>query len=272
MFRRRRGASSRNDNLWRERGALWRRWLSMLLVVAGMGLAAGYAAQRLADPEHYPVRHIHLRGELRNLPIAELQQLLGSYLGQNFFVLDIQDLSRTLAAIPWLEQVVVTRLWPDSLEIAVRERDVFGYWGERELLDRDGKRFQPARLPLAKPWPRLVGPVGQEQVLMEMYGAASALLGRVDLRIDQLAQDERRAWRITLHNGVRLDLGREDFVERLRRFVDVYPFVLSARIAEIATVDLRYANGFTVHWRPLPGAPTDKSTEETNSSKSRLTG
>ncbi|MEZ5582421.1 MAG: hypothetical protein R3F37_06365 [Candidatus Competibacteraceae bacterium] len=39
----------------------------MAVVLAGIGLGFYSAGQRLLDPAHYPLRHIRLNGEIRNL-------------------------------------------------------------------------------------------------------------------------------------------------------------------------------------------------------------
>ncbi len=50
-------------------------------------------------------------------------------------------------------------------------------------------------------------------------------------------------------NGIEVKQGRENLMQRLRRFVDIYPRVLSERSSEVATVDLRYISGFAVRWK-----------------------
>jgi cell division septal protein FtsQ len=53
-------------------------------------------------------------------------------------------------------------------------------------------------------------------------------------------------------NGIEINLGREDFTERLQRFVDIYPRILASQSDKIAVVDLRYTNGFAVRWTNSP--------------------
>ena len=83
---------------------------------------------------------------------------------------------------------------------------------------------------------------------METFNEAQARVARVDLRIVFLEMDQRRAWRMRFDNGVEIKLGREQLLARLQRFVDIYPRVLAQRAGSIATVDMRYVNGFAVRW------------------------
>jgi cell division protein FtsQ len=246
--RRRHGASVRGPRVpgpWRITGG---RPLMAALLLAGIGFGLYSGIQKLLDPVVFPLRHIHIVGELRNLNKADLQPLVERYLGQNFFVLDIDALQAAFAANPWIEHVAVRRRWPDGLEVRFRERIAFGFWGQDEMVDVNGIRFRPGVIRESGPWPRLLGPDGQEETVIRTYREASALVDKIGLAITQLVQDERRAWWLKFANGVEVNLGREQFTQRLQRFVAIYPQVLAGRIAEIAAVDLRYSNGFAVRW------------------------
>ncbi|HXH02892.1 MAG TPA: cell division protein FtsQ/DivIB, partial [Candidatus Competibacteraceae bacterium] len=210
------------------------------------------ASEWLLDPQAFPLRQIRLKGEVHYLEADNLRELLSGYLGDNFFSLDITGVHRVLAAQPWVEHVELRRRWPDTLEVSVLERTPYGVWGEGEMVDVNGKRFRPAAIPESERWPRLHGPAGHELNLIARYAEANALVARAELRIRQLRLDERRAWWITFDNGIELSLGREAFMPRLQRFVDLYSRVLAPKAAQIAAVDLRYANGFAVRWRQLP--------------------
>ncbi|MBK8183623.1 MAG: cell division protein FtsQ/DivIB [Candidatus Competibacteraceae bacterium] len=261
--KRRRGATTLRhepvDN-WGQWKATWGpplRWLGVVLVLAAVGYGVRVGNEKLREPGAFPLRQVHIEGELRNLIEADFHAVAGRYLGQNFFVANLDDLNAALAANPWIEDVSVRRWWPDTVEIKLRERTAFGYWGEREMVDVNGVRFQPGVLRQPGPWPRLAGPDGHEKTLIKNYQEARALLDPFGLKLVRLAQDDRRAWWLTFENGLEVYMGREQFEQRLRRLAQVYPQVLAARIDQIAVVDMRYVNGFAVRWkaeRPAPAA------------------
>ena len=64
--------------------------------------------------------------------------------------------------------------------------------------------------------------------------------------------DARGAWELTLGNGARVRLGRQDVDARLERFISIASPVVAARATEVNYVDLRYSNGFSIGWN----APT----------------
>ena len=86
-------------------------------------------------------------------------------------------------------------------------------------------------------------------------------LSPLGLRIVSLGMDARRAWELTLDNGISLTLGSRDAERQMQRFVRFYPQVMAARASDIAQIDLRYSNGFAVRWRtPAAQAAAGKNT------------
>lgn len=260
---RRRGATVINrdpPDAAERRRAIWGprlRWLGVALVLVALGFGVRAGSQKLHDPEAFPLRQVRIKGELRNLAEVDLQPVAGEFLGQNFFIANLDALYAALAANPWVEEVTVRRWWPDTVEIALRERVAFGYWGaEEEMVDVNGRRFRPVTVRQTGPWPRLAGPDGHEKTLIRVYQEARALLDPVGLKLVKLTQDERRAWWLTFDNGLEVSVGRERFEERLRRLARVYPRVLAVQIDRISVVDLRYVNGFAVRWKAGPRVPT----------------
>ena len=146
--------------------------------------------------------------------------------------------------------------WPDTVEIQLRERVAFGYWGERgEMVDVNGHRFRPVAVRQSGPWPRLIGPEGREKALIKAWRDIHTRLDPVGLTLVKLVQDERRAWWLTFDSGLEVYLGHERFEERLQRLAQFYPRVLAAQADRIAVVDLRYGNGFAVRWKTAPPIP-----------------
>ena len=74
------------------------------------------------------------------------------------------------------------------------------------------------------------------------------LLDVAELSITELSLSERYAWGLKLSNGIRLQLGRTEFMDRLQRFIDVYPLLQKSKKA-VEYVDLRYDTGLAVGWK-----------------------
>jgi cell division protein FtsQ len=67
------------------------------------------------------------------------------------------------------------------------------------------------------------------------------------LPVKELFLSERFAWQLTLKNEIALNLGRQEFIDRLQRFVDIYP-LLKQQPRAVKYVDLRYDTGLAVGW------------------------
>ena len=59
------------------------------------------------------------------------------------------------------------------------------------------------------------------------------------------------SWRVQLSNGLTVEVGRHDPMQRVERFVRVYPAILAAANGRLVAVDLRYSNGFAVRWEAM---------------------
>jgi cell division protein FtsQ len=81
---------------------------------------------------------------------------------------------------------------------------------------------------------------------LEGYRAMQGLLQLSGLKIDELLLSERFAWDLKLDNGIKLRLGRSEFIDRLQRFVDLYPIL---QTKPVDYVDLRYDTGLAVGWK-----------------------
>jgi cell division protein FtsQ len=84
-----------------------------------------------------------------------------------------------------------------------------------------------------------------------MYRQMLEILQPLQLGIDSLQLDARRTWRVQLSNGLSVEVGRHDPVQRVERFVRVYPAILAAANGKLRAVDLRYSNGFAVRWEAV---------------------
>jgi cell division protein FtsQ len=124
-------------------------------------------------------------------------------------------------------------------------------WGERGFLNARAQLFEPQQPVDLAELPQLAGPAGYEQRVLQMYGRVQMLLQPLRLGVADLHLDARRTWSVQLSNGLTVEIGRNDPVERIERFVRVYPAILAAGKGALASVDLRYSNGFAVRWQQV---------------------
>lgn len=216
------------------------------LVVLAVALAWG--VMWLRDPHNMPLRSVRIEGEFRKLSSDQLQAAIATSTQGGFFSVDVDEVRRAAEALPWVASASVRRVWPDGLRLHVVEQRAAARWGGAGLLNMSGQLFEPMAETIPQHLPRLSGPEELRRRVMEQYIAITNALAPIGRRVAALSTDDRRAWRLTLDDGVELQLGRDDTLERVTRFVQVYPQLFAVREAELKTVDMRYSNGFAVRW------------------------
>ena len=139
----------------------------------------------------------------------------------------------------------VRKQWPNRLKVYLVEQTPVARWNEDLMLNPYGESFNAEGKSLGLP--QLFGPGGSEKTALEGYNAMQSLLAGRELTIAELSLSERYAWQVQLKNGIEVNLGRQEFIDRLQRFVDVYP-LLAKQPKAIQYVDLRYDTGLAVGW------------------------
>lgn len=224
-------------------------WGGLLFLLAVLGLlvvAVWHAQLWLQDAQRAPVEKINLFGERRFIDDAALVTEIRQQHPESFFSLDVQQVHQTIVAEPWVHRASVRKRWPKTLNVHLTEQIPAAFWNHDLLLNTQGETF--AAPFFGKTLPKLFGPEGGQQTALQGYLAMQSLLSPLQLQITELQLSERYAWHLTLNNGVALKLGRSEFLDRLQRFVDLYPMLVKDPRA-IDYVDLRYDTGLAVGWQ-----------------------
>jgi len=236
-----------------------RRWL--LGMSAGLVVLAviSWAGVTLYDPETLPLRSIEVKGEFIKVTDVQVREVVAENNVSGFFNTDVEAITNDLRALKWVQTASVRRVWPDVLQIVVYERKAMANWHGDYLLTADATLFAPDEATRPEGLPRLMGPEGTQSKIIERYIEIQAMLQPLGMRIAELRMNARRAWSMQLENSIEFDLGRMETVTRLKRFIDVYSNALAAQKNDIAEVDLRYTNGFTLRLKEKTNQPDTKA-------------
>lgn len=229
-----------------------------LFAVAGalaLAIAAAAGVLGLRSLE-WPVDVVHIEGETRHSDRAALQRIVSHHVRDGFFGTDLSALRRDLRAMPWVRDAALRRIWPDRLDVDVREHEAAAVWNEDALVSTRGAVFRPDEFTRGD-LPRLAGPAGQAEATLERYSAFQPRLSDLGLQLVEVEQDARRSWELGLDDGLVLVLGREQIEARLDRFIAVWPIAIAGKRDTIRRVDLRYPNGFAIAWRDDAGEPAE---------------
>ncbi|KPP98279.1 cell division protein FtsQ/DivIB [Marinobacter sp. HL-58] len=205
------------------------------------------------------VMAIDVTGTLVGENRTSLERSVGKWIGRSFFATDLSDIKDSLEQRPWVESAAVKRVWPDRLQVEIREKKPLAYWNSDQLVSRNGELFSPGNPEVAGKLPRLAGPDERvKEVITMARGMADTLSGH-SLGFAGLSLEQRGAWTLTMANGIEVVLGRDQVEERFERFITVYQERLASRADEVSRVDARYSNGVAVQWKPVETASRSKS-------------
>ena len=253
---RRRKASRRRPELPAIDWAALLRWAAALASVAALAwlIAAGL---------DQPVRRVVLEGSFQRVATVEVEQLLRARLRGGFVTANLDELREAIEALAWVDRARVQRRWPDALAVEVVEQLPAARWGDDGLLNTRGELFVTGARHPPPELPRLDGPPGTETLVAQRYLAIQGRLLDQGLRLAALRLDPRGAWEMDLTNGVTVRLGRNNVDRRMDRFIRVASQVIAGRAADIAHVDMRYSNGFSIGWRPGVDPAPDRAAATT---------
>lgn len=229
------------------------------LLLLGLGVAAYDLAQRLLPYADRPIARIGVEGDLSYISQQAVQQRIAPFVTASFFSVDLQGMRRELEQMPWIASAEVRRVWPDQLLVSLEEQLPIARWGDEALLNNQGQAFAPKELAHYQHLPQLYGPKRAQQRVMQQYQVLSQMLRPLGFSIARLELRARGSWFLSTAQGIELLLGRDHLVEKMQRFGAIYDKALKEQQANIARIDLRYANGLAVAWRE-PVAPTAADT------------
>jgi len=217
-----------------------------LFVIAGFIYAGIQVIRWLEDEQQLPVQKVIFSGQRSVLVDSQMEALIRKNQKGSFFALDVNKVHQLLEDMPWVYRASVRKRWPSSLHIYLVEQAPVAIWNDDFLLNTQGDIFDgdAANKKLAQ----LFGPGGSEKTALTGFNAMQSLLSSTGLTINQLFLSERFAWRVELSNGIRLNIGRQQFIDRLQNFIDVFP-LLQAQNKAINYIDLRYDIGLAVGWQ-----------------------
>lgn len=190
----------------------------------------------------FALREIEVTGDTARTTRAQVQALAERELRGTFFTLELEQASATFVKLPWVRVAQVRRVWPDRLHVSVQEHVPLARWNGKALVNLQGEVFHAvtdAQLP------SLIGPEGTSAEMALSYAGFKDTLAAIGRTPVEVRLSVRRAWQVTLDDGQILELGRQDLMPRLARFVAAYRTIV-AHVPPGARIDLRYENGFAV--------------------------
>ncbi|MDC9597744.1 cell division protein FtsQ [Xenorhabdus anantnagensis] len=224
------------------------------LMVVGTIIWGGWMTlDWMKDSSRLPLSKLVLTGERHYTTNDDVRQAILS-LGSpgTFMTQDVNVIQENIKHLPWIRQVTVRKQWPDELKIHLVEYVPYARWNDTKLLDAEGRVFSlPMERNANKQYPKLYGPEGKQKEVLDGYHTMARFLKEHQIKLKTVIMTARNSWQLILDNNIRLELGTKHKMERMSRFIELYPVLLKNSEKRLSYIDLRYNSGAAVGWAPL---------------------
>jgi cell division protein FtsQ len=240
--------------------------LSLLVLGAGLVLFTGGRAQALGGAVSqavdgrlaaigFKLKRVHVQGASPEA-LPAIQAALDLHGGEPLARLDLMALRQKVEAVGWVKNVRVVRLLPDTLVVAVDERERLAVWqhgGQVQVIDAEGRPIPEADPRRFSDLPLVVGEGAD--------GSAASILPlvrqrpRLASRVEALVRVDGRRWDLRLKDGSLIQLPARnvegallqlDQIDQRSRVLELGFERIDLRVPEAAAVRFRGAEGTNV--------------------------
>ncbi len=198
---------------------------------------------------YHPIKYVRIEGVFQYLSKNEVKIVVQPLVMKGFFEVDIQEITSTVSTLPWVDSVIVKRIWPDAIDIKVFEKKPFSRWGESNLITEQGVIFTPPQIEAFNNLTLVKGPEMQQIKVLEIMKGIKTALADQAMELVEFNINDRDAWKIKLSNNLEILLGRNEQLKKLQRFLRTLDVLKQDQVEQMALVDLRYPNGYAVSWK-----------------------
>lgn len=178
------------QNIWRLK-RLARSLVFFSIVAAVMTSMGWFSFLLLRNSDVFQVTSVNVLGNSA-VPKKNILASAGLNRGINLLEIDIDQVESSVRSLPWIEHVTVSRHWPSSVEVAVKEHKPLALFNHQEngkstlyYMDSKGHVFAPLTEAQDMDFPVLTGTILTENLLDMKVQAGS--LSRLGLEIMNLA-------------------------------------------------------------------------------------
>lgn len=189
------------------------------------------------------------RSNLTSAQFDAINQVSQSLGDQQFYDANLVDISQEISKISWVSHTKVTRDWQRGIVVSVTPRTAVANFGSEHLLDVTGTPFIPAdRSELNNPhFARLYGGRSDAKQIMQKMYQLNEWFAPLQVSVVDIVLTSRRTWLIKFSSGLRVIVDYNHVDEKLFNLSSVLKQgKLPINLTDIATIDLRYKNGFSI--------------------------
>lgn len=218
--------------------------MMFVFLLSGLVWIASLGVKRI------PIKFVRTEGVFQYLSKDEIKTALQPLVMSSFFDADMQAIHKAVLELTWVDSVTVKRVWPDAIDIKIREKKPYVRWGQHGLVSTRGELITPKNMEPFESLPILQGPELQQVKTLEIMKGVNTALADQSMKMAEFTINDRWAWKIKLTTGLEILLGRNEQLKKLQRFLKTLEVLGQQQVESMAIVDLRYPNGYAVSWKP----------------------
>lgn len=220
--------------------------LVLLFLLASAGAAWVYSGMVARD--RWPIRWLEVDGAFERVSAEQVRASLASLAKGSFFTVNTAGMHEIVAGLPWVANVSVQKIWPDTVLVTVHEHAPVAHWTNGYLLNAEGDTFRVPGAEKIQGLPWLESPEGQLELVFANWQKFDDGLAAIGQQIERLTLDPRGSWSARLSGGTEIRFGKGDIFGNLDTLVSAWTGLMNGQATPPASVDLRYTNGFAVLW------------------------
>lgn len=184
-------------------------YVGMMAERIDRSVSAGFVAAGL------DIRQVTLMGRTET-DLADVEDAVGPVIGASMAHIDLDAARARVENLGWVRAAAVTRLWPNTVHVSIRERDPAAVWqlsGKLHLIDDSGAIIRQVGAYEYSALPLIVG-AGAPEAVADIL---QALQKKPELRsmTAALVRVGERRWNMRLHNKMDIKLPENGVADAL---------------------------------------------------------
>jgi len=218
----------------------------LLFALAAVGVVWVYNG--MIAQERWPIRWLEIDGQFERVSAEQVRASLAPLVNGSFFTVNTRVMRELASEMPWVASVSVQKIWPDTVQVTIREHTPVVHWVDDYLLDAKGKPFTVPSANEIQGLPWLESPPGQLELVFENWKKFDDKLEAIGQQVERLTLDPRGSWSAHLSGGTEVRFGKGEVFKNLDILVSTWAGLMQDQALPPVSVDLRYTNGFAVLW------------------------
>lgn len=179
-----------------------------------------------------------------------LQQQIKELNQTHYLTADMMKIRDTVLQQQWVDEVIISRLWPNQILVKVIPRQAVARWGKTgRWVNEQGEIFSVYQAENTQDFATLSGPNDQAKYIMQMYQDVEQLFAPFGLRLVTVHLTERMTWLFQFDNGLRIMVDQNNTMLKLQQLSQIAKTQLKPVWNNIVGFDLRYRDGFAIQWK-----------------------